>query len=1059
MTRTNLNALRLRKESLLDIEDDSDNIDMFIDETPIDRLLNQSTTVPIEDDMSNLCTLDPQLNDPMAMKSLLSKYKERFRKELTPDAARLTPFELNLKPNSTWTTSRSNKGPPRQQSRQKEEAIQEFINNALKIGLIRESQSTEWSHILVTPKPNGKFRFCVDFRLLNESTESLGWPLPNIKQMLQRIGTKKSKYFAVLDLTQGYYQMAISKQSSPLTAFRTPTGLYEWVRLPMGLKGAPAYFQQKMQTVVLAELIQKGICEVYLDDIIVHAKSEEELRSHLDKVFQKLQAYNITVNPEKVKLGMKQIEYVGHTIDEQGLHFTRDKIEDVLATPKPITHKQLKSFLGLCVQFKDHINQYADIVKPLHKMIHNYSKARGNLKLSWTEETNKCFSMLLDAVNKCPKLFFLEEGRGEIFLHTDASQYGIGGYLFQVIQGKTYPIAFISKTLSDVELRWSTPEKEAYAIFYSLMKLEHLLRDTHFTLRTDHKNLTYINSEFREKVKRWKLAIQHFDFDIEYIKGPDNIEADGFSRLCPDPNETESKYESKINSMLIAKGLSHNCSLPKSENDITYLNSLNVKVNNHMIPADKYDIIKSVHNELSGHLGVDKTIEKLISIKKTWKNMRKDVETFIQRCDLCQKLSFRKIDIQTMPFTLASYSPFNRLYIDTIGPLKSDNEDKKFILVIIDAFSRYVELSALSNTEAVPAAEKILEWIGRFGIPSEIVSDNGTQFANTVVSELLDTIKSEDVKIQAYSKEENGIVERANKEVNRHVRGIVYNRKKRLQWYKYLPLVQRILNATVHKSIGVSPAQLVFGNSTTLDRQVIPLPEKSDTESYTQYIQDMLEAQAEFLKKAEETQFETDQFHIQKRMEKAKGKLLTEFPPGSYVLTNYKNTDNKPPTKFHTFLHGPFRVIGNDGPIYELQNLVTNEKDTYHIKYLHPFEYDSDKKTPEDIAKHDNYAKEEYFDIIEIKDHRFLNDDSTKTPQLLIHWEGEDTHRWSDLTASIKATEEFHKYARQHSLVRFIPPQFKWPKDHPDYEKPIRTKRLRENSQKSKKKRRKFGKY
>jgi hypothetical protein len=312
---------------------------------------------------------------------------------------------------------------------------------------------------------------------------------------------------------------------------------------------------------------------------------------------------------------MKQIEYVGHTIDEQGLHFTRDKIEDVLATPKPTTHKQLKSFLGLCVQFKDHINQYADIVKPLHKMIHNYSKARGNLKLSWTEETNKCFSMLLDAVNKCPKLFFLEEGRGEIFLHTDASQYGIGGYLFQVIQGKTYPIAFISKTLSDVELRWSTPEKEAYAIFYSLMKLEHLLRDTHFILRTDHKNLTYINSEFREKVKRWKLAIQHFDFDIEYIKGPDNVEADGFPRLCPDPTESDSINEIKLNSMLIAKGLSHNCPLPESQIDITYLNSLNVKVHNHMIPADKYDIIKSVHNELSGHLGVDKTIEKLISIK------------------------------------------------------------------------------------------------------------------------------------------------------------------------------------------------------------------------------------------------------------------------------------------------------------------------------------------------------------------------------------------------------------------------------------------------------------
>jgi hypothetical protein len=352
-----------------------------------------------------------------------------------------------------------------------------------------------------------------------------------------------------------------------------------------------------------------------------------------------------------------------------------------------------------------------------------------------------------------------------------------------------------------------------------------------------------------------------------------------------------------------------------------------------------------------------------------------------------------------------------------------------------------------------------MEWIGRYGIPSEIVSDNGTQFANQTVAELLDIIKSEDVKIQAYSKEENGMVERANKEVNRHIRAIVYNRKKRLQWYRYLPLVQRILNATIHKSIGVSPAHLVFGNSTTLDRQIIPLPDKSDITTYNQYIQDMLEAQAEFLEKAEKIQFDTDQFNIQKRMEKSKGKPLTEFPIGSYVLVNYKSTDNKPPTKFHTFLHGPFRVIGNDGPIYDLQNLVTNETENYHIKFLHPFEYDSDTKTPEDIAKHDNYTKEEYFDIIDIKDHKFLNDDNTSIPQLLIHWEGEENYRWSELTASVKATEIFHKYARKHSLVRFIPPKYKWPKDHPEYEKPIRLKRPIEKSQKPKKKRRKFGKY
>jgi len=137
-------------------------------------------------------------------------------------------------------------------------------------------------------------------------------------------------------------------------------------------------------------------------------------------------------------------------------------------------------------------------------MIPNNKTSTAGQRLKWTPETEACFAELLEKVNTCPKLFFMDES-APVFLHTDASKYGIGGYLFQVVDDVQQPIAFISKTLTSTELRWSVPEKEGYAIFYSLMKLEHLLRDIHFVLRTDHKNLTFINTDFREKVKRRKL--------------------------------------------------------------------------------------------------------------------------------------------------------------------------------------------------------------------------------------------------------------------------------------------------------------------------------------------------------------------------------------------------------------------------------------------------------------------------------------------------------------------------------------------------------------------------
>ena len=1069
LQRSHLMTLRIPKEQLLDIEDDSDNIDSFIDETPIDRLCVTKVSEDLSDEgLFSKMKVEGSPHFLDKYKKFVSKYNTSFRTNLTSEAAKLDAFELELETNSDWQTSQANRQRPRPQSKSKLDATDLFIANALEAGLIEESQAEHWSQILLTPKSNGDWRFCVDFRHLNQGTKSMGWPLPNIKQMLQRIGAKRPKYFAVLDLTQGYYQMAISKKSRDLTSFITHKGLYRWRRLPMGLKGAPAFFQQAVQTKVLQGLMYE-CCELYIDDVIVYADSEEELLAKLDKVFARFKAYNITVNPAKVKLGLKQIEYVGHTIDETGLHFSRSKIEDVLKTPKPQTHKELKSFLGLCVQFSDHITRYSDLVKPLNAMILNYSKKKANIQLVWTPETSVKFKELLEAVNTCPKLFFYQEGKGEIFLHTDASQYGIGGYLFQKIDGKSFPIAIISRTLNSTELRWSTPEKEAYAIFYCLMKLEHLLRDTHFILRTDHKNLTFLNADFREKVKRWKLAVQHFDFEVEYIKGPDNVEADGFSRLCPEREHIEltDKKEKEIflQALKVVHDLSVLCREPELKSDKCYLNSIRTQLN-PIISSYAYEKISNVHNDLVGHFGFDKTKQRLRNSEETWKGMDEDIKNYIEKCDFCQKNTFIKAinnDIVTMPFSLASYAPFERICVDTIGPIKTDDETKKFILVIIDAFSRFIQLHAISDTTAITAVDSIMNWIGHFGIPSEVVSDNGTQFANEVVDELLNILQVKNTKIQAYSHEENGIVERANKEVNRHLRAIVYSRKKRVQYYKYLPLVQRIMNASVHSSIGVSPAQIVFGNTVHLDRQLLPVPDKTQNfESYSEYMQDMMSVQADIIASAQKAQRDTDEYNFQKRMKKHDGKQITEFPINSYVLVNYESTDNKPPTKLHTFLHGPLRVVSHIGPIYTLQNLVTMKNEDFHVKLLHPYEYEEDKTNPEDSAQHDTGNKgNEYFEIIDVKNHRFIHPQKiVSNLEFLIHWEGESDYRWSAYSPSVIATEIVQNYCRQNELIRFIPAQYKYARDDPRYEKPIKKKRSNETGERKRpRKKRKFGLY
>jgi hypothetical protein len=262
----------------------------------------------------------------------------------------------------------------------------------------------------------------------------------------------------------------------------------------------------------------------------------------------------------------------------------RDQVQDFR---RPETQKDMKSFLGLVQQFRPHLRGYETYGHILTGMTKGYNK-RNDKKLTWTDEEMAAFIRLQTDIVNCPPLFFPDR-TSPIFLHTDASNFGIGAYLFQLVKDEhgidqEQIVAILSKTLTGAELNWSTIEKEAYAIFYAFQKWEYLLRDTHFTLRTDHKNLTFVNLDSREKVKRWKLAIQHFDFSVEHIAGVENIAADGLSRWCPLPTDSETPAR---------------------------LNATNANDPTNMLPNAIYNRIKTHHNGVVGHMGVDVTLSRL----------------------------------------------------------------------------------------------------------------------------------------------------------------------------------------------------------------------------------------------------------------------------------------------------------------------------------------------------------------------------------------------------------------------------------------------------------------
>jgi hypothetical protein len=235
-------------------------------------------------------------------------------------------------------------------------------------------------------------------------------------------------------------------------------------------------------------------------------------------------------------------------------------------------------------------------------------------------------------------------------------------------------------------------------------------------------------------------------------------------------------------------------------------------------PSQYHELISKAHNSLVGHEGVEATIDKLSRAHIKWKHMRRDVKQFIKNCPTCQKAYQQKLLFESKPFTLSGTYPMQDISMDSITDFTADKYGNKHILVIIDNFSRFVELYPIPDLTAERAANCLCTFIGRYGAPATIRSDGGTQFINAVISNLALLVSAETIKSVAYSHEENSLVERANKEIMRHLRNIIFDYRVAKKWSTYLPSVQRVINSTKHLSTGVTPAEIVFGNSINLDR-------------------------------------------------------------------------------------------------------------------------------------------------------------------------------------------------------------------------------------------------
>jgi hypothetical protein len=371
-------------KELIDYEDDPD---VYLQSDDFDWDIAPTGKIDNDEEILSKITFDGSPELQASLKELVREFKDIFSEHVKPEPADVPAFDLKIDL-TKWQVN-SNRGPPRQQSGSKEAEIQRQVAKLTALNVIEVASTSEYSHVHLVPKPDATWRFCLDYVKLNSATNSTeGWPIPNIANLIVRIGKIKPKHFAIMDLTSGYHQAPISKSSRPFTAFITFMGVYQWLRVPMGLKGAASYFQRVMATIVLAGLLYI-VCELYLDDILVYGQDPEQFIKNLRAVFTQFRRRRIAVNPKKTKLGLSSVEYVGHTLSAEGVSFSREKLGKVLDFPLPTDMHTLKSFIGLVNYFRSHVRNMSTMLKPLQDMLSNYHK---KTKLVWTEHHKELYA-------------------------------------------------------------------------------------------------------------------------------------------------------------------------------------------------------------------------------------------------------------------------------------------------------------------------------------------------------------------------------------------------------------------------------------------------------------------------------------------------------------------------------------------------------------------------------------------------------------------------------------------------------------------------------------------
>jgi len=406
--------------------------------------------------------------------------------------------------------------------------LRKYLQENLNKGFIKASSSPVASPVLFVKKPNGGLRLCVDYRALNALTVKNQYPLPLIRETLDRLA--KAKYFTKLDVIAAFNRIRMAEGDEYLTAFRTRYGLFEYNVMPFGLTGAPSTFQHYIND-SLREYLDI-FCTAYLDDVLIYSNSLSEHKDHVRKVLIRLRQAGLQIDIEKCEFHTQETRYLGLIISTEGIKMDPKKIATVKAWPKPKNLKDIQAFLGFANFYRRFIMGFSAIVKPLTAL------TKKGTPFIWTKGCQDAFQTLKERFISAPILKWFDPDK-RIIVETDSSDYVSGGILSQPDDDNIlHPVAYFSRKHSNEECNYEIYDKELLAIIRAFEEWRPELEGAKYpiTVITDHKNLEYFMSTklLNRRQARWSEFLSRFDFKITYRPGKQGIKADSLTRRSED---------------------------------------------------------------------------------------------------------------------------------------------------------------------------------------------------------------------------------------------------------------------------------------------------------------------------------------------------------------------------------------------------------------------------------------------------------------------------------------------------------------------------------------------